>query len=85
MRPYADVPLDILDLQDIFTMLQNQGEIDVEAILDVALAGDFDDCVVEVKGVGFEEEESSWEPGAVVHAGSLEYLEEQVKKRKLPK
>lgn len=86
MRPYVDASLDnARDLQDALNLLQNQGEFEMKAILNVALAADLDDCVVQIKSVGFEKEKTSWWPVIIIHADAPKNRKEQLKKCKLPK
>lgn len=49
--PCAEASLDIThDLQEVLNMIQNQGEFEMEAILDMAIAAALDDCVLGKSG-----------------------------------
>lgn len=86
MSTYADDSLCITEKpRDVLTTTMNQGEFQIEATGPVPLSADGDDRVVDVKWVGLDESEMTWETVHHIHKDTPPYLANQLKNMKLTK
>ena len=84
MRPYADASLNVTaELKEVLSNLKSQGEFDIEKVEALDLAADGEEYVVNVKWIGLDEEETTWEPMFTIYADAPKYVLAQLRKLRL--
>ena len=84
MRPYADASLNVTaELKEVLS--KSQGEFDIEKVEALGLAADGEEYVVNVKWIGLDEEETTWEPVFTIYADAPKYVLAQLRKLRLTK
>ena len=84
LRFYSDSALEITsDLKEVFQHTFNQGEFEMEALLNMGESHDGSGYVVRVRWAGFEEEEDTWEPLKTLWEDAPQFVKQQLRKMKL--
>eukprot|EP00752_Nemacystus_decipiens_P016680 g14920.t1 len=71
------------DLKEVFQHTFNQGEFEMEALLNIGESHDRSGHVVRVRWAGFEEEEDTWEPLKTLWEDAPQFVKQQLRKMKL--
>lgn len=84
LRFYSDAQLDVTsDLKDVFQHSFNQGEFEMEALINIGPTHDDSGYVVRVRWAGFEEDEDTWEPLKTLWEDAPQFVRQQLRKMKL--
>eukprot|EP00903_Cladosiphon_okamuranus_P017345 g15980.t1 len=84
MRFYSDSELDITsDLKEVFQHSFNQGEFEMEALINIGESHDGSGYLVRVRWSGFEADEDTWEPLKTLWEDAPTFVKQQLRKMKL--
>eukprot|EP00752_Nemacystus_decipiens_P007839 g7004.t1 len=84
LRFYSDSALEVTsDLKEVFQQTFNQGEFEMEALLNIGQAHDGSGYLVRVRWAGFEEDEDTWEPLTTLWEDAPQFVKQQLRKMKL--
>ena len=84
LRFYSDAQLDVTsDLKDVFQHSLNQGEFEMEALINIGPTNDDSGYLVRVRWAGFEADEDTWETLKTLLEDAPQCVRQQLRKIKL--
>ena len=84
LRFYSDSALEVTsDLKEVFQQTFNQGEFEMQALLNIGESHDGSGHIVRVRWSGFDEEEDTWEPLKTLWEDTPQFVRQQLRKMKL--